>query len=407
MYKKLAFVAFALLFAACHNEQKNHLSDGHNHSQSEAHDHTTTAEHTHTADCDHSDAHEHENESGHENESENRHEHDHELYGVIQIAHTHFGDVIRAGGELLPTPKNDQLVVASCDGLVFFSQSKMHEGTTIKTNQQLFTLTSGNLTNNNLEVEYLQTKAEFEKAKTDFERAKKLVADTIISENDYLNARLAFENSQLTYDNFKRNYSAGKQQIVAPVSGFVKRIYVSEGEFVKAGDPLIILSESKRLTLKADIPQSALHKMHSIRSAKFYTPYNKKVYSTANLNGELVSWGKSAAENSFYIPIFFEIDNNDDLIPGTFVDIYLKTETNANSIAIPKTAIMEEFGNYYVFVDGHEKWEKRYVTIDGTDGELTRITEGLEIGEMIATKNVSRIKLSLMSGDLPAHAHAH
>lgn len=400
---KIAFLAFAVLLAACHNNQEHQSSDNHDHSTD--HDHTASTEHTHGPSCDQTDTNEPEHEHGQANDHE--HEHEHELYGVIKIAHTHFGDVIRAGGELLPTPKNDQIVVASRDGLVFFAQSKMQEGTTIKANQQLFTLTSGSLINNNLEVEFLQAKAEFEKAKTDFERAQKLVADTIISDNDFLNLKLAYENSQLTYNNVRRNYSVGKQQIVAPTSGFVKRIYVAEGEYVQAGDALMVISDNKRLTLKAEIPQSALHKMHTIQSAKFYTPYNKKVYSTASLNGELVSWGKSAAENSFYIPIFFEIDNKGDLIPGTFVDIYLKTKTDANSVAIPKTAIMEEFGNYYVYVDCHEEWEKRYVTIDGTDGELTKITDGLAIGELIATKNVSRIKLSLMSGDLPAHAHAH
>lgn len=399
MYKKLAIIAFTILFASCHNKHEHQSLHSHDHDKAHNHAVSTEHSHTHTSSCDHPDEHEHEH--------MDNHEHEHELYGVIKIVHAHFGDVIRAGGELLSTPKNDQLVVASRDGLAFFSQSKMQEGTTIKANQQLFTLTSGNLVNNNLEVEYLQAKAEYEKAKTDFERAQKLVADTIISDNDFLHLKLTYENSELTYNNVRRNYSVGKQQIVAPTNGFVKRIYVSEGQFVQAGEPLLVISENKRLTLKAEIPQNALHKIHSIRSANFYTPYNKKIYSTASLNGELVSWGKSAAENSFYIPLFFEIDNIDDLVPGTFVDIYLKTKTDANSIAVPKTAIMEEFGNYYVYVDGHEEWEKRYVTIDGTDGELTRITDGLSIGELIATKNVSRIKLSLMSGDLPAHAHAH
>ena len=402
---KIAFVAFSILLAACHNNHEHHSSHSHDHSTE--HNHTASTEHIHTASCDHTDTNDHNHEHEQANNHDHDHEHEHELYGVIKIAHTHFGDVIRVGGELLPTPKNDQLVVASRDGLVFFAQSKIQEGTTIKANQKLFSLASGNLINNNLEVEYLQAKAEYEKSKTDFERAKKLVADTIISDNDFLNLKLAYENSELAFSNVQRNYTVGKQQIVAPTSGFVKRIYVAEGEYVQAGDPLMVISDSKRLTLKAEIPQSALHKMHSIQSAKFYTPYNKKVYSTTNLNGELVSWGKSAAENSFYIPLFFEIDNQGDLIPGTFVDIYLKTKTDANSLAIPRTAIMEEFGNYYVYIDCHEEWEKRYVTIGGTDGELTKITDGLAIGEMVATKNVSRIKLSLMSGDLPAHAHAH
>ena len=93
--------------------------------------------------------------------------------------------------------------------------------------------------------------------------------------------------------------------------------------------------------------------------------------------------------------------------PVIVTDSSLKTAAAAEAIAIPKTALLEEFGSHYVFVDNHDGWEKRYVKIDGTDGKLVRIIDGLRAGEHVATKNVSRIKLSQMSGHLPEHAHVH
>ncbi len=387
-------VIVALLFASCHNDHGQELLGcGHDHSHDNTTKKTATPAHIHTDNCDHSHDHDH--------------EHDHELYGVIHIKPTPFAEAFRTGGEILSSRGDEQIVVANHDGLVFFTSKSMQEGVAVKANQQLVTLTSGGLVHDNLEVGYLEAKAQFEKARVDFERAKKLVADNIISEGEFLDAKLAFDTSQLTFENIRRNYADGGKKVLSPQSGFVKRIHVAEGEFVQAGQPLFTITENRRLVVKAELPQRALAILNAIRSANFITPYNGKVYSSDELNGRLISLGKSTAGNSFYIPVFFEVDNKGDLIPGTFVEVYLKSAAGSEAIAIPQTALLEEFGNHYVFIDNHDGWEKRYVKLGGTDGMLVGITDGLKAGEHVATKNVSRIKLTQMAGQLPEHAHVH
>ena len=383
-------IAVAFLAVSCQNEQGHDLLGcGHDHSKDDKHSHAhTSTEPNATID-------------------DGEHEHEHELYGVIHIQYTPFGEVIKSGGEIMPARGDEQVVVANHGGLVSFASNGMQEGIAVKTNQQLITLSSGGLVHDNLEVGYLEAKAQSDKAKTDFERAAKLMADTIIAESEFLDAKLTFERKRLAFDNIRRNYESGGQKVLSPVGGFVKAIHVTEGEFVQTGQPLVTISQNKRLVIKADVPQDAIPKLGSIRAANFVTPYDGNIYSTPELNGKLVSWGKSTIKGSFYIPIFFEVDNKDGLIPGTFIEVYLKTTATAESIAIPNSALLEEFGSHYVFVDNEAGWEKRYVKIDGTDGKLVRIVDGLKVGEHIATKNVSRIKLTLMSGQLPEHAHVH
>ncbi len=389
--KRIAF--FTLLvytLAACHNEQGHELLGcGHDHS------HDTKHSHSHSHDHDHDHDHNHD------------HNHDHELYGVIHLHQIAFGDVIKAGGEILPAQGDEQVIVANHDGLVFFGKIGMQQGVPVSANQQLMTIKSGGLVHDNLEVGYLEAKAQAEKAKADFDRASNLMADTIISESQFLDAKLNYEKSRLAYENIKKNYQEGGQKVSAPVNGFVKAIHVTEGEFVQTGQPLATISQNRRLVIKAEVPQDMLPKLPSLRSANFITPYDGKLYSTTELNGTLISWGKSTYQGSFYIPIFFEVDNRDGLFPGTYIEVYLKAASGAQSIAIPQSALLEEYGSHYVYVDNHDGFEKRYVTIDGTDGNLVRITQGLKAGEHIATKNVSRIKLSQMSGQLPEHAHVH
>lgn len=381
-------IAVAFLAISCQNEQGHDLLGcGHDHTQDDKQSHAPT--------------------STEPNASIQNDEHEHELYGVIHIQYTPFGEVIKSGGEIMPARGDEQVVVANHGGLVSFHNNGMQEGIAVKANQQLITLSSGGLVHDNLEVGYLEAKAQSDKAKTDYERAAKLMADTIIAESEFLDAKLTFERKRLAFDNIRRNYESGGQKVLSPAGGFVKAIHVTEGEFVQTGQPLVTISQNKRLVIKADVPQDAIPKLASIRTANFVTPYDGRIYSTPELNGKLVSWGKSTIQGSFYLPIFFEVDNKDGLIPGTFIEVYLKTTATAESIAIPKSALLEEFGSHYVFVDNETGWEKRYVKTDGTDGKLVRIVDGLKAGEHIATKNVSRIKLTLMSGQLPEHAHVH
>ncbi|MDX9768940.1 MAG: efflux RND transporter periplasmic adaptor subunit [Tenuifilaceae bacterium] len=410
IFSIVAIIAIAL--ASCQNNQGHELLGcGHDHS----HDHTPakakTNTHVHTDECDHNHdeehAHHHSHAAAADDHKEHDHGHDHEEYGVIHVSEVPFSQSVRVGGEILQSPGDEQIVVANHDGLVFFASKSMQEGVAVSQNQTLVTLTSGALVHDNLEAGFLEAKAQYEKAKVDYERAQKLVADTIISEGQYLDTKLAYETSQLTYNNIRRNYENGGQKVLAPFSGFVKRIHIAEGEFVQAGQPLFTIAQNSRLVVKAEMPQRAAASLGNIRTANFITPYNGQVFSTQELNGKLISWGKSTAQGSYYIPVIFEIDNRGDLISGTYIEVYLKSATETNSIAIPKTALLEEFGNYYVFVESHEGWEKRYVHIDGTDGKMVRIAQGLKVGDHVATANVSRIKLSQMSGQLPEHAHVH
>ncbi|MDD4385242.1 MAG: HlyD family efflux transporter periplasmic adaptor subunit, partial [Bacteroidales bacterium] len=278
-----AFIlAIAFLAVSCHNEQGHDLLGcGHDHSKDDDHNHAQTSTGPNTQHKD----------EGHKHDNE--HEHEHKLYGVTHIQYTPFGEVIKSGGEIMPARGDEQVIVANHDGLISFAYNGMQEGVAVKASQQLIALTSGGLVHDNLEVGYLEAKAQFEKAKTDYERAEKLMADTIIAKSEYLDAKLAFEKSQLAFNNIRRNYTLGGQKVLSPVAGFVKAIHVTEGEFVQAGQPLITISQNKRLVIKADVPQDAIPKLNSIRTANFITPYDGKIYATTDLNGKLISWGKS------------------------------------------------------------------------------------------------------------------
>ncbi|MDN3513154.1 MAG: hypothetical protein NG747_02000 [Candidatus Brocadia sp.] len=156
------------------------------------------------------------------------------------------------------------------------------------------------------------------------------------------------------------------------------------------------------------ISQKYFSKFNSISSANFITANDSKIYRTDSLNGKLVSYGKSVDNNAYYIPVNFEIDNNGEIIPGSFVEVLLKTNVIRNALVIPYSALIEEQGNYFAYVQtSGEGFQKRELIIGVNDGMNVQVLAGIKEGERVVTKGAYQIKLATMSGKMPAHGHEH
>ena len=89
-------------------------------------------------------------------------------------------------------------------------------------------------------------------------------------------------------------------------------------------------------------------------------------------------------------------------------EVFLKSSAIPNALIIPVSALMEEQGNFYVYVQlGGESFQKREIKIGASDGENVQVLSGIEEGERVVTKGAYQIKLSSASGELPAHGHEH
>ncbi|MRS03666.1 HlyD family efflux transporter periplasmic adaptor subunit, partial [bacterium] len=192
------------------------------------------------------------------------------------------------------------------------------------------------------------------------------------------------------------------------LSGFIKSILVTEGQYVSAGQPLAFVSQNKRLVLRAEVSQKYFSKLGEISSANFKTSYDVKTHSIELLNGRLLSYGKSNDANSLFIPVTFAFNNIGDFVPGSLADVFLKLKPYNGAMVIPVSALIEEQGLFYAYVETEgESFVKRELVIGGTDGINVQVLKGLNFGDRVVTKGAFQIKLSSASGVIPAHGHAH
>lgn len=314
-----------------------------------------------------------------------------------------FHGVIKSSGQVLPAPGDESVIVATSNGIVSYNGT-LTEGAPVRKGQLLFNLTSRNIAEGD---HYSKVKAGYEKARTEYERAQALVKDRIISQREYQNIRLDYENAKLAFEAVSGNRTSNGVGISSPLNGYLKNLSMKEGEYITVGQPLATVSQNRKLVLRAEVSQRNYNTLKTIRSANFKTPYDNQVYVLSELDGKLLSFGRASDGNSFYVPVTFEFDNKGDVVPGSFVEVYLISAPIENALTVPVSALTNEMGIFYVYVQlDEEGYRKQEVTPGMNDGENVEILQGLKAGDKVVTRGAYQVKMASFSGAIP-HGHSH
>ena len=315
-----------------------------------------------------------------------------------------FRNVIHTSGQILAAQGEEATVVAASSGVVSFSR-KVAEGMAVGKGTELLSVSAAHIQDGD---PVQKAKVAYEKAKEEYERAQKLVSSQIVSQKDFAALREAYENARLTYEALKPSMSGKGVSVKSPIGGFIKTCLVKEGDYVTVGQPLMTVTQTRRLVLKAEVSERYYAQLSQVVSANFQTPYNNQVYELKALNGKLLSFGKAAGDNSFYVPVTFEFDNKGEVIPGSFVEVFLLSSVMENVISLPRTALTEEQGIFFIYLQlDEEGYKKQEVTIGADNGKSVQILTGVKAGDAVVTDGAYQVKLASASNAIPAHSHEH
>ncbi len=316
--------------------------------------------------------------------------------------------VILTSGELTPAPGKINRVAANIGGIVIFANKNLVQGQHVEKGSLLFTISSKSLPQNNFELQFQQASNNLEKSRSEYIRHEKLYTQGAISERQFLNSRASYHSDSLNFYNLAGNNSENGLLVFAPSSGTIHELKVSEGEYIETGDIMVTLSSDQVLLLRADLPQQYHYIARQICDANFRLAYSQETFSISDFSGRHLATGYSAAENDHYLPVYFELQNDGRLLEGAFAEIYLKTLPDMERIIIPRSAISEEQGANYVYVQvSGESYTKRAVRIGQSDGKMLEITEGLVPGEHIVTRGPMLVKAASVVIGAMGDGHSH
>ena len=422
----VALISYPHIHIFASHEEMHDTDEDDDHHHEDTDHHEDADEHAHSKDADHHHDHNH---ADHHHDHAASHAHSHAAshnsqpgaitftkeqswkidFATEVVLPTYFGSVVKAAAQVLPSQGDEREAPAKASGIVVFANNNLVEGAHVSAGQRLFSIVSNGLADNNMSVKYQEAAANYNSAKADYDRKQKLAQDKIVTLQELERSRAAYTAAKAVYDNLKGNFSQSGAAVVAPISGYVKQIAVRNGAFVSAGQPVVTIAQNRDFFLRAEVQPRYYEALRHIVSTNIELPNNGGTFSLDELGGALVSVGMNTDALNPLIPVTFRLPNTLNLLSGSFVTLYMRSTSDAQVLTLPNTGIVEELGNFFVFVQiTPESFEKRHVTLGGTDGIRTIITSGLKAGERVVSKGAVMVKLAQNAGALDPHAgHVH
>ena len=197
----------------------------------------------------------------------------------------------------------------------------------------------------------------------------------------------------------------GRLEIRSPIDGVVGTRAFLPGARVEAGAPLLTIVDPSVVWLVAHVPAGRSVQLDRASNVTFEV----EGVTTRRRTSRVVAVGSVLDPVTRSVPITYEASNADGAARiGAVARVAVLTTRRAGGVLLPTTAILEEDGRPFVYVQrSGETFERRTVTVGGTDGTRRVVLAGLAAGERVVTGAAYQLKLASLSTAVPTHGHEH
>ncbi len=171
--------------------------------------------------------------------------------------------------------------------------------------------------------------------------------------------------------------------LLSPIDGVVLKVFHKQGDVVQKGEPVVHIGDLRVLDVRGDLPVEYLPVARGLRqmTVRFLDfPHPPVTLPVKAISGQ-------ADKTKQTVPIRLELRNpRGRFRAGLLVQIIFPGAEHKNTLAIPRTALLEEEGVYSAFVikDGHAF--KRRLKVGIRLPAWVEVLNGLQEGEVVATE---------------------
>ena len=236
------------------------------------------------------------------------------------------------------------------------------------------------------------------------ERNQALVNKNFISKNalddanaqkDVLKQQLAGAKSRINMI----NHNGAKDRVVAPTDGVVQKQIVSNGDFVRVGDPIIQIISKKLLRAHLPFPENVAAKLHAGLTVKLTTPTSSKEVTSV-----IRELKPQISDTNRAIDVVVDIKDEADWQPGASVNGKVLLGERNSAVLVPEqSVVLRPAGEVvYEIVDG--KALQHAIKIGMQQNGFVEILEGLKGGETVAVDGAAfltdKAKVSILAAEI-------
>lgn len=243
------------------------------------------------------------------------------------------------------------------------------------------------------EAAHRRAVADWKRSGSETERREALARESLVAPEELNRSRL--ETERLAADAAAAKAALGialqnleRSSVRAPRPGVVDTRTVETGQFVKAGDVLATLVDTRRLRLRFKVSESESLKAKKGQAVAFRVAslddreFTARVYHV----------GAVADPATRQVEVLAWVEKPSSLRPGFFAEVTLSTGHHENAIAVPESAVQATERGFVVYVVEEGKARSSQVQIGLRTGDgAVEIVSGLSAGQTIVTEGSDRL----------------
>ncbi len=216
------------------------------------------------------------------------------------------------------------------------------------------------------------------------ERLESLVAENLVSRQEFDNSVSAYEAARQQYE--LSRIAMEKSSVRSPVAGVLDARLVERGEYIKAGDPVALVVQIDRLKVLLAVPEKDVRYLHVDEEVQVV---QAQIDTGEELrrSGRIVHLAYKADPLTRTYLAKIEVDNRDrQLRPGMIVRVEALRRELKGVVAVPLYAVVDHEGRKVVFVEEDGRAQLRPVEVDRVIGDQAVISAGLAADERLIVK---------------------
>jgi cobalt-zinc-cadmium efflux system membrane fusion protein len=266
-------------------------------------------------------------------------------------------------------------------------------GDFVKKGEVLAVLRSGDI--GDYESQYDVAQAQLRTAKRNYDIAQQLYQTKVYSDKDVMQAQNDYKAAQdnlQKLETYLKTYGisdsakSAEYRIVSPIDGYVVGKTINEGMNIRPDNTNSVFTVSSLGTIwvlaniyENDIPQVELNDSADVSAVA----YPDKPYK-----GIISNIGNILDSTASTLQARIVLENKDNLLkPGMFCTVKVHVDKHKKAVAVSKEALVFYDNNFYVMVTkGNNKFERKQVTIEGSNDNVSYISQGLNTGDIVVGK---------------------
>lgn len=277
-----------------------------------------------------------------------------------------------AGTASLEAPEEAQ-VVAKTSGVLL--QLLTEEGQQVKAGDVL-----ARIDPDRARLEVARAEATLRKLEAEFNRSRELFERKLVAADAHERLRFDVATQRAAWDLAKLELSY--TSVVAPISGVVAQRMVKAGNLIQLNQAMFRIVNTERLEAVLNVPERELGKLEkglAVTLAVDALPGQRFEGVIDRISPVIDS-----ATGTFRTTAAFRGDLG-RLKPGMFGRIQVIYDRRAETLSVPRVALLEEQAEPAVFVVQEDKVVRTPVTLGYINGEFAEVLAGLSEGDQVVT----------------------